>query len=271
MAKVLVFANHKGGSGKTTTSVHTAFALGEKGFRVLLVDLDSQAHATLCTGILPYEVSMGTFEVLCMFVEKGVLAREAIRKSLCFDILPSNEELGGFETRFSSLPHREAMLRNLLLEIESDYHFILIDTPPSLGLLTLNAMVSGNFLVIPVKTDFLSLAGLAQMMRTLYRVNAYFNPELQLLGVVPTMYDGRTRVAREVIRQLEENFGKERVFIPIRQDVRLAESPSFGQVVFQYAPFSRGAQDYRVFAEELLQRVEKSGPGKQQVEKATSW
>lgn len=255
MAKVLVFANHKGGSGKTTTSVHVAFALGEKGFKVLLVDLDSQAHATLCTGVLPYKVTRGAFEVFCSFVEKGVVMREVICRNLGFDLLPANEELSGFETKFSSFPRREAVVKNFLLELESEYHFILIDTPPSLGLLTLNAMVSGDFLIIPVKTDFLSLAGLVQMMQTLYRVNAYFNPQLRLLGIVPTMYDGRTRVAREAVRQLEENFGREKVFVPIRQDVKLAESPSFSQVVFQYAPFSRGARDYRVLAEEILQKV----------------
>ncbi|WP_438314649.1 ParA family protein [Candidatus Caldatribacterium sp. SIUC1] len=259
MAKVLVFANHKGGSGKTTTSVHTAFALGDRGFRVLLVDLDSQAHATLYAGMLPYKVSRGIFEALCAFVEDGVVMKEVIHKSFCFDLLPSSEELGGFEAKFSSFPRREAIVKNFLLEVEKEYHFVLIDTPPSLGLLTLNALVSGDFLIIPVKVDFLSLAGLAQMMRTLYRVNAYFNPELRLLGVVPTMYDGRTRVAREVVRQLQENFGKEKVFLPIRQDVRLMESPSFGQVVFQYAPHSRGAQDYQAFVEEVLQRIGEDG------------
>jgi len=262
MAVVLVFANRKGGSGKTTTAVNVADGLALQGKRTLLVDADSQAQATISSGILPYHLSTSIYEIIHLYIKhKGGKSwnREAVLSGIVrgkkrYDLLPSKADLSALELELAEMPGRESLLHDLLVEVDAEYDFILLDLPPSLGVLTINSLVAAEWLIIPLEPTFLSMDGLAQMMSILYRVNAELNPRLKLMGILPVKCDLRTNLARSVVDEIRRNFGAERLLPPVRNDVKLAEAPSFGKTVFEYSPACRGARDYEEVVAAILAR-----------------
>jgi len=260
MAQIVVFANRKGGSGKTTLAFNVASFLADNGNRCLLVDADSQAHATVHAGLDPFKITFGVYEALVNFLENQQAVSDLILPiNVNFSILPANEKLSALELELKDLQNRESVLKDFLLELESEFDYIIIDTPPSLGLITINALVASQYLVIPVKTDFLSLVGLSQMMNVYYRVNALLNPELKLLGIVPTIFDTRTRISKETLNQLKSTFGPNRIFKPIRSDVKMMEASGHALPIHKYCPRCRATQDLQTFVEELLRRISGNG------------
>ncbi|HEW92349.1 MAG TPA: ParA family protein [Thermotogaceae bacterium] len=254
MAKVIVFSNRKGGTGKTTLAFNIAAILSERG-RTLLIDFDSQAHSTIYYGLQPQSINYGIYESLVEFVKNGQLKKEVVVDTKSFHLIPANQNLAAFDLEFANLENKEGILKDFLLEFDSDYDYILIDTPPNLGLTTLNALTAAQYLVIPVKADFLSLAGLAQIMDIFYKVNSTLNPSLILLGIVPVMFVTRTKMSKEFLEQVTNIFGKNLVFHPLRSDVKVMESSSYALPVHLYSPNCRAAVDLRKIAEQILWRM----------------
>jgi len=248
MGRTLILANRKGGCGKTTLAVHLAVALA-RGGRVLLVDFDSQAHAGLCLGYPPLSPAPGVAEAVRARLEGRPAPPPVPWKGLV--LYPASERLAEVET---DLAGRPGVLRDLLLDRQGEFDWVVVDTPPSLSPLTQNALAAGDFLLVPVKTEWLSLVGIAQMMSVYYRVNATVNPLLRFLGVVPTTTDARTRMSRETRGELARNFGEVFLLPELRQDVKFAEATSHGKSLFEYAPRSRGAEDLERLVEEVRRR-----------------
>lgn len=252
MSRVIAIANQKGGVGKTTTAINLGAAIAVAEARTLVVDLDPQGNASSGLGLSPsdddrasiYDVLMG-----------GGNAREAVRPSVQFpllDIMPSTRDLVGAEIELVGALSRETILRRALEPIRSEYDFILVDCPPSLGLLTLNALTAADSLLIPIQCEFYALEGLSQLLNTVRLVQRALNPELQIEGVLLTMYDGRLNLARQVAAEAKEYFGDRVYKTSIPRNVRLAEAPSFGQAILRYDILSNGAQSYLSLAEELM-------------------
>ena len=249
MARVYALANQKGGVAKTTSTVNLGAALAERGRRVLLVDLDPQANLTMSQGFDPEKVELSMFDVLVHKVPIVDVIRQAE-----VAVAVSSIELAGAELALSSMIGRERALEKALLPIQSDYDTILIDTPPSLGLITVNALTAADGVIVPVQCEYLSLRGLVQLEQTLSAIRENLNPRVHIMGILPTMFDSRTLHAREAVSILEENFG-DRVFkTRIRKTVRLAEAPVQGQSVLRYDSRGAAAQAYRQLAEEVLKR-----------------
>ena len=249
MARVYALANQKGGVAKTTSTVNLGAALAERGRRVLLVDLDPQANQTMSQGFDPEKVESSMFDVL---VHKVPIADVIQQAEVAIAV--SSIELAGAELALSSMIGRERALEKALLPIQADYDTILIDTPPSLGLITVNALTAADGVIVPVQCEYLSLRGLVQLETTLAAIRENLNPRVHIIGILPTMFDSRTLHAREAVSILEENFG-DRVFkTRIRKTVRLAEAPVQGQSVLRYDSRGAAAQAYRQLAEEVLKR-----------------
>ncbi len=243
----IALVNQKGGVGKTTTTVNLAAALDRLGKRVLLVDLDPQANTTVHVGLQPHELTGTLYDVL----SGRKTAREVIVRSPAgLDILPSNIELAGAEVELVGAIGREAVLKDALEEV-TDYDFILVDCPPSLGILNINGLNYVDEIFIPVQCEFFALQGISLLMRTIDRVRKRLNPKLEITGVIPCMYDARKGLSKEVLAEIEKHFAATLFQAKIRANVRLAEAPSFGQTIFQYAADSNGAQDYLALAKEV--------------------
>ena len=249
MARVYALANQKGGVAKTTSTVNLGAALAERGRRVLLVDLDPQSNLTMSQGFDPEKIESSMFDVLVHKVPIADVIRQAE-----VAIAVSSIELAGAELALASMIGRERALEKALMPIQSDYDTILIDTPPSLGLIKVNALTAADAVIVPVQCEYLSLRGLVQLEQTLAAIRENLNPRVHIMGILPTMFDSRTLHAREAVSILEENFG-ERVFkTRIRKTVRLAEAPVQGQSVLRYDSRGAAAQAYRQLAEEVLER-----------------
>ncbi|MEW6654281.1 MAG: AAA family ATPase [Bacteroidota bacterium] len=250
MAKTIVIANQKGGVGKTTTAINLSASVAAAEFRTLLIDIDPQANSTSGLGIENNELSV--YQVL--------IGQEPVENCIqntympFLDILPSNINLVGAEVEMVSLDAREYLLKNAITTIQTNYDFIFIDCPPSLGLLTLNALNSANSVLIPVQCEYFALEGLGQLLNTINIVKKNLNEELAVEGVVLTMYDTRLRLSHQVVAEVKKYFGNKVYETIIHRNVRLSEAPSHSKPVILYDASSIGAQNYISLASELIQR-----------------
>jgi chromosome partitioning protein len=249
MAHILAIANQKGGVGKTTTSVNLAAGLAQSGRRVLLVDLDPQGNATMGSGVNKSKLERTVYHVL---LGLGDAANIRLRVESGYDLIPANRDLAGAEVELVNLPNREARLRSALERIAADYDFILIDCPPSLSLLTVNAFAAAAEVLIPMQCEYYALEGLSDLVGTIKRVRAHLNPRLEIAGLLRTMFDPRNTLAHQVSQQLEQHFGDKVYRTLVPRNVRLAEAPSFGAPAVTWDKASKGAQAYVALTEEIL-------------------
>jgi chromosome partitioning protein len=247
LGQVIAFANQKGGVAKTTTTLNLAVAFKEQGFSVLGVDLDPQGNLTMSQGMDPDTVERSMFDVLV----HSVPIEEVIHRTE-IDLAVSSIDLAGAELALSSMIGRERALQKALLPVRSRYDYVLIDTPPSLGLLTINALTASDGVIVPVQCEYLSLRGLVQLENTLSMIRENLNPTVEIRGILPTMYDSRTLHGREAVEMLKENFGDLVFDTRIRKTVRYAEAPVQGASVLKYDPRGSAAQAYRELAKEVL-------------------
>ena len=258
-ARVYALVNQKGGVGKTTTAVNLSAYLAQWGYRVLLVDLDPQANATSSLGVEKFHVQQGTYEALIGAAPVGTLLLRNPKWNL--HLLPASPHLAGAEVELVGELARETKLRRALQPVLERFDYIFIDCPPSLGLLTLNGLVAATGgVIIPVQAEYLALEGLSLLMQTLRRVQSALEPNLDIRGVVITMYDGRTRLANDVVREIRDFFGDKVFRTLIPRSVRLAEAPSHGLPISVYAPRSLGGRAYAMLARELLEGDGLSAP-----------
>ena len=247
MARVIAFANQKGGVAKTTTTLNLGVAFEELGLRVLAVDLDPQGNLTMSQGLNPDAVERSMFDVLVHRLPIGEVIHRAE-----LDVAVSSLDLAGAELALSSMIGRERALQRALAPVKPDYDYILVDTPPSLGVLTVNALVAADGVIVPVQCEYLSLRGLVQLENTLTMIRENLNPDVEIQGILPTMFDRRTLHSREAIEILEENFGKLVFNTRIRKTIRYAEAPVKGSSVLKYDPKGEAAAAYRDLAKEVL-------------------
>jgi chromosome partitioning protein len=247
LARVLAFANQKGGVAKTTSTLNLAVALQEQGLRVLVVDLDPQGNLTMSQGLNPDSIERSMFDVLVhrLPISEVIHEREV-------DVAVSSIDLAGAELALSSQIGRERALEKSLAAVKAGYDYVLLDTPPSLGLLTINALVASDGVIVPVQCEYLSLRGLVQLENTLSMIRENLNPDVKIVGILPTMFDGRTLHAKEAVEILTENFGPLVFNTRIRKTVRYAEAPVKGSSVLKYDPTGPAADAYRDLAKEVL-------------------
>ncbi|PWN07448.1 ParA family protein [Rhodohalobacter mucosus] len=243
----IAFTNQKGGVGKTTTTVNTGAGLANLGYRVLLVDMDPQANLTYSVKLNSNRIDKNVYHLL-----KGdVAVTDIIMKHKQFDILPSSIELSGAEMELVNIPAREMLLKDALQEVSGKYDFVLIDCPPNLGVLTLNAFTAADELVIVLQSEYLALHGLSKLMDVIQVVQRRLNKNLKVEGILCTLYDNRKNLNREVVGHIRDYFGAKVFNTVIRDNVALAEAPSHHKTIFEYDGESNGAIDYQMFAKEI--------------------
>jgi chromosome partitioning protein len=250
MVKILAITNQKGGVGKTTTTINLAASLSMAGRRVLLIDLDPQGNATMGSGIDKRKLSATVYQAL---LGEALLSDVRQRSSTGnYDVIPANRELAGAEVEMVALEQRETRLKHALASVEAEYDFVLIDCPPALNLLTVNGLVAAHAVMIPMQCEYYALEGLSDLVNTVKKVRANLNPNLEIEGLLRTMYDPRNTLGQQVSDQLQQHFGEKVYRTVIPRNVRLAEAPSYGMPVLSYDRQSKGALAYLALAGEIL-------------------
>jgi len=252
MGKIIAIANQKGGVGKTTTSVNLAASLGVLEKKVLLIDADPQANATSGLGINVEEVEAGSYQL----IEHTVLAKDTIiaTGSPNVDIIPAHIDLVAIEIELVDKPNRESMLKRAIEDLKKDYDYILIDCAPSLGLLTLNALTAADSVIIPIQCEYFALEGLGKLLNTIKSVQKIHNPDLDIEGLLLTMYDSRLRLSNQVVEEVKKHFSEMVFETIIQRNVRLGEAPSYGESIISYDAGSTGANNYLSLAQELIEK-----------------
>ena len=249
MAKIISITNQKGGVGKTTTSINLAAALVERGKRILVIDMDPQGNATVGCGVDPEEVQHTIYDLLLL----ETTTKQAIVKSDSgVDVLTANGDLAGAQVELLNEIGREMRLQKALVEVKEDYDYIFMDCPPALNVLTINALVASNSVLIPMQCEYFALEGLSALISTIRKIRETLNPSLNIEGLLRTMFDGRNSLSNEVSNQLQTHFGDKVYKTVVPRNVRLAEAPSYGEPAMSYAPASKGAKAYAALAEEIL-------------------
>jgi chromosome partitioning protein len=252
MGKIIAIANQKGGVGKTTTSINLAASLGVLEKKILLIDADPQANATSGLGIDVEAVTNGTYQVL----EHSTTSRDAIVKTSSpnLDLIPAHIDLVAIEIELVDKKNREYMLKQMVTDLKKDYDYILIDCAPSLGLLTLNALTAADAVIIPIQCEYFALEGLGKLLNTIKSVQKIHNPNLDIEGLLLTMYDSRLRLSNQVVEEVKKHFDTMVFNTIIQRNVRLSEAPSYGESIISYDASSRGANNYLSLAEELIEK-----------------
>ncbi len=252
MGKIISIVNQKGGVGKTTSAVNLAAALGKKGKKILLVDADPQGNTTSAYGVSKQNLPSSSYELLIGTAK----ARDAIIKTEFdgVDIIPCNMDLAGAEVELISIDKRESQFKNALCLVKGDYDYIFIDCPPSLGLITINSLTASDTVFVPIQCEFFALEGLSQLMATVRKIKRLYNPELELEGVLLTMYDGRLNLTQQVVAEVKKFFAGKLYSTAIPRAVRLSEAPSHGMPIQYYDPRSKGAKAYDSLADEFIKR-----------------
>lgn len=250
MAKVISIANQKGGVGKTTTSVNLAAALGINNKNTLLIDIDPQGNSTSGVGIDKRTLKYTAYDILV----DGIKVRDVIKNTefKCLDILPASINLAAAELEIAEVKHREALLKNAIAPVRGEYDYIIIDCPPSLGLITTNALCVSDTILVPIQCEYYALEGLSQLMNTVRRVKRQYNEHIELEGVLLTMYDGRLNLTQQVVEEVKKYFPRKVFSTVIPRGVRLSEAPSFGQPVMYYDKSSKGSIAYMNLANEII-------------------
>jgi chromosome partitioning protein len=253
MALVLAIVNQKGGVGKTTTSVNLSSYLALKGKKTLLVDIDPQGNSTSGIGVEKKDLSKTVYNVLVDGISIQSTIHQSGRKNL--SVCPANIDLVGAEIEMINIFSRETVLKRVFQTIQNDYDFIIMDCPPSLGLLTINALTAANGVIVPIQSEYYALEGLTQLMDTINIVKKHLNPSLDIFGVVVTMFDSRTQLSHQVAKEVQKYFGEKVFKAIIPRNVRLSEAPSFGLSINEYDSRSKGADSYEFLAKEVIKRA----------------
>ena len=257
-ARIFILANQKGGVGKTTTAVNTATMLASRGYRVLLIDIDPQGNTTSSLGVNKSALPGSTYEVLVDEVPVAEAVVANVRPGL--DLLATTASLAGAEVELVSAVNREGRLSRACEVIRPTYDVVLIDSPPSLGLLTVNALTAADAVIVPIQCEFLALEGVSQLITTIDLVKRHLNPNLDVIGILMTMFDSRTRLSTHVVEEVRRHF-PDRIFSTIiPRSVRLAEAPSYGQSISEYDSSSKGGGAYNAFVDELIARAALGSP-----------
>ena len=252
MSKVIAVANQKGGVGKTTSAVNIAASLGAKGKNTLLVDIDPQGNSTSGVGFDRRSLETTSYDILI----NGAKGQDAVRQTAFagLSVIPSSADLAAAEIELADIPAREAVLKNALAPLRAAYDFILIDCPPSLGLITTNALNAADSVLIPVQCEYYALEGLSQLMNSVQAVKRRYNDRLELEGVLLTMYDGRLNLTQQVVTEIKKYFPRKVFSTVIPRTVRLSEAPSYGQPILYYDRSNKGAQAYSALTDEILKK-----------------
>ena len=253
MGKTLTFANQKGGVGKTTSAVNTAAAMAFKGKKVLLVDCDPQGNATSGVGVNKRQIINSTYDLLIGRVNAGDCVVKTAFKDL--DLIPANIALAGAEFELVDLDHRESRLRKGLEQIKDNYDYIVVDCPPSLGILTVNSLVAADGIIIPMQCEYFALEGLSQLMLSIRQVKKLYNPDIEITGILLTMYNGRLNLTMQVVNELKKYYANKLISTPVVRNVRISEAPSHGKPIIAYDRYSKGSLAYLEIASEIMERI----------------